>query len=74
MTHVRPSLLDGGVRPQFRLGESMGLWLVKGLRPLVPPRYQAVSTRDVAAAMLEAALQPAPGVNIIESEQIRRST
>lgn len=74
VTHVRPSLLDGGVRPQFRLGESMGLWLVKGLRPLVPPRYQAVSTRDVAAAMLEAALQPAPGVNIIESEQIRRST
>lgn len=72
VTHVRPSLLEGGIRPEFRLGESIGLWLAKRLQPLIPERYQSVSTRDVAAAMLAAALEPAPGVTVIESDQIPR--
>lgn len=72
VTHVRPSLLDGGVRPDFRPAENIGLWLAKRLEPLIPPRYHAVRTRDVAAAMLTAALEPEPGVRVIESDQIER--
>lgn len=69
---VRPSLLDGGIRPDFRPVENIGLWLVKSLRPVIPDRYQAVRTSDVAAMMLDAALQPTPGVKVIESDQIER--
>lgn len=72
LAYVRPSLLDGGIRPDFRLAESMGLWLLKALRPVIPDRYQAVRTSDVAAAMLRAALDPVPGMTVIESEKIER--
>ncbi|WP_373187659.1 NAD(P)H-binding protein [Halopseudomonas sp.] len=74
VTHVRPSLLDGGARPDFRLAESIGLWLARRLEPLIPPRYQAVLTRDVAATMLAAALKPEPGTTVIESDSIERHT
>jgi uncharacterized protein YbjT (DUF2867 family) len=72
LTHVRPSLLDGEKRTDFRPGESIGLWLARRFEPLIPARYKAVSTRDVAVAMLNAALEPKQGVQVIESDQIRR--
>jgi len=72
LTHVRPSLLDGGIRPDFRPAESVGLWLARRLKPLIPARYQAVRTRDVAAAMLAAALKPATGEQVIDSDEIGR--
>lgn len=72
VTHVRPSLLEGGVRPEFRLGESIGLWFSRRLQPLIPRRYQAVNTQHVATAMLNAALEPAAGLTIIESDQLPR--
>ncbi|MDC8756341.1 NAD-dependent dehydratase [Janthinobacterium fluminis] len=68
--HVRPSLLDGAARADARPGESAALWLARRLAPLLPRRYRAVRTGAVAAAMLRAALQPSPGVRIIESERI----
>lgn len=72
LTHVRPSLLDGGARPDFRPAESIGLWLARRFERLIPARYQAVRTRDVAATMLAAALAPEPGVRVIESNEIER--
>jgi uncharacterized protein YbjT (DUF2867 family) len=70
ITSVRPSLLDGGQRPDWRPAETVGL-LVAGLfKPLIPRRYRPVSTAAVAACMLKAAAQARPGQEVIESEAI----
>jgi uncharacterized protein YbjT (DUF2867 family) len=68
--HVRPSLLDGGARAQARPAESVGLWFARLLAPVLPRRYRAVTTAAVAAAMLDAALRPLPGVRVLESEHM----
>lgn len=69
--HVRPSLLDGGPRPDSRPGERVGLWLAHTLAPLIPARYQAIKTEAVAQAMLQAALAARPGVQVIESDALQ---
>lgn len=70
LTLVRPSLLDGGPRPDSRPGEHVGLWFAGIFRPLLPARYRAVTTDAVARTLLAAALGQAPGVHVIESERI----
>lgn len=70
LTVVRPSLLDGGPRPERRYGEEIGLWMGKRLNMLIPKRYRPVSTLNVAKSMLEAACRAEPGLTIIESEDI----
>ena len=71
LTLVRPSLLDGGPRPDSnRPGERVGLWFAGVFRPLLPARYRAVTTDAVARTLLAAALAQAPGVHVIESERI----
>ncbi|MDO8298887.1 NAD(P)H-binding protein [Lacisediminimonas sp.] len=72
LTLVRPSLLIGGPRPERRIAEEIGIRLMSVLAPLIPARYRGVSTADVAACILAAARQAGIGVNIIESEAIRR--
>lgn len=67
---LRPSLLDGGPRPDSRPAETFALWFARGLAPLIPKRYRAVSTRFVAAAMLAEALAARPGKHIVESDQL----
>lgn len=73
LTLVRPSLLDGGPRPERRFGEEIGLWFGTKLRGLIPARYRPVSTKAVAQAMLQAALASKPGVHVIESESLTQS-
>jgi uncharacterized protein YbjT (DUF2867 family) len=70
LTLVRPSLLDGGPRPDSRPGERIGLCFARILRPLIPARYRAVATDAVARTLLAAALAHSPGVEVIESERI----
>ncbi len=70
LTLVRPSLLDGGPRPDSRPGERAALVVARMFRPLIPARYRAVATEAVARTLLAAALAQAPGVQIIESERI----
>ena len=70
LTLVRPSLLEGGPRPDSRPGEHMALLFARVLRPLIPARYRAVSTLAVAHTLLAAALAGRPGLRVIESEQI----
>jgi len=70
LTLVRPSLLDGGRRPENRPGERVGLWFAGVFRPLLPARYRAVATDVVARTLLAAAFAQAPGVHVIESERI----
>ena len=71
LTLVRPSLLDGGPRPDSRPGEAIGLVFARLLRPLLPRRVRAVSTERVARAMLQAALAAPAGVQVIESDQLQ---
>ena len=70
LTLVRPSLLDGGPRPDSRPGERIALGIARILRPLIPARYRAVATDAVARTLLAAALAQVPGVHILESERI----
>ena len=67
---VRPSLLDGGPRPDNRVAERIGLVAVKLLAPVVPTRYRAVKTDAVAAMMWQLAIAAAPGKTIVESDAI----
>lgn len=68
---VRPSLLIGGPRSSARMLEAFGLFLGKHLTSLLPRRYRAVTTLQVAKALLEAGLRAPAGVHVIESEQLQ---
>jgi uncharacterized protein YbjT (DUF2867 family) len=70
LTLVRPSLLDGGPRPDARPGEAVGLWLSRLARPLIPARYRAVRTEAVARALLQAVRQAKPGRYFVENTDI----
>lgn len=70
LTLVRPSLLDGGPRPDSRPGEALGLWFARLARPLIPARYRAVRTEAVARALLQAARLAEPGRSCVENAEI----
>ncbi len=71
LTLARPSLLIGGPRSSGRPLESFGLFIGKHLSSLLPRRYRAVTTLQVAQAMLETGLRAPTGVHIIESDQLQ---
>lgn len=64
---LRPSLLLGP-RREFRLGEA----LAKPLGFLIPGRYRPVQAAAVARVLVDAAMLRRPGVEVIESVEIRR--
>jgi uncharacterized protein YbjT (DUF2867 family) len=66
VTIVRPSLLLGP-RAEYRLGEQ----IAKRLAFLMPGKYKPVDAHAVAAALVIAAKEDAPGRRIIESKEIR---
>jgi uncharacterized protein YbjT (DUF2867 family) len=66
VTIVRPSLLLGA-RAEFRLGEV----IAKRLAFLAPSKYKPVDAHAVAAVLVRAAREDAPGRRIIESREIR---
>jgi uncharacterized protein YbjT (DUF2867 family) len=70
---VRPSLLDGA-RTELRIGERLALAASKLINPLLPARYRPVPVRSVARAMRAVTKNNAPGITILESEQIARFT
>ena len=70
LTLARPSLLIGGPRSSARPLEAFGLFLGKHLASLLPRRYRAVTTLQVAWALLEAGLRAPTGEHVIESEQL----
>ncbi len=69
LTIARPSLLLGGPRSQRPL-EGIGLFIGKHMAALLPRRYRAVSTLQVARTLLDAGLSKQTGIHVIESEQI----
>ena len=71
LTCLRPSLLDGGPRPDTRPGEAAALLLGRSLGPLIPRRWRPVRTEHVARALLDAARTAAPGRRVILSEALQ---
>jgi uncharacterized protein YbjT (DUF2867 family) len=65
ITIARPSLLLGE-RTEARLGES----IAKRFAWAFPRRYKPVHARDVARALLQAAIEDRPGARVIESSEI----
>jgi uncharacterized protein YbjT (DUF2867 family) len=65
VTVVRPSLLLGD-RKEFRLGEE----IARRLSWAFPRKYRAVHVRDVARALVIAAVEDRPGVRVIENPEI----
>jgi uncharacterized protein YbjT (DUF2867 family) len=70
LTLVRPSGIIGTRQPPRRT-EELIFGLCQIARPLLPKRWRVVTGKQVAKALLEAALKPPPGTNIIESEVIQ---
>jgi len=70
LTITRPSLLIGDPRSRDRPLETIGLYLGKYFSSLMPQRYRAVSTLQVAEALLKAGLDAPQGLHVIESEQL----
>ena len=66
LTIARPSLLLGD-RTAPRLGEEVG----RRLSFLLPGRYKGVQARQVAAALVHAAREDAPGRRVIENTELR---
>lgn len=69
LTLVRPGLI-GGERAQRRAGEHLALQLMGALRPLLPRRWRIDPAQNIAAALVEAALAPRPGVHVVDSAQL----
>lgn len=67
---VRPSMLLGD-REEFRLGEEIGKFLVKGLYFLIPKKYRGIYDYEVAAAMIYIA-QKQPDQQIFLSDELKR--
>lgn len=70
LTFVRPGLI-GGKRPELRRGESLAIMATRLLSPLLPRRYRLVPAERIAHHLVEAALAAAPGVTVLESEQLQ---
>ncbi|MBK8965625.1 MAG: NAD-dependent epimerase/dehydratase family protein [Lewinellaceae bacterium] len=68
---ARPSLLLGK-RPEFRMGEKIGIVLAQTFAFLIPKKYRGIEARQVAGALIALANQDLEGVHIIESDQLRQ--
>lgn len=69
LTHVRPGLI-GGQRQEQRAGERAALVALGTLGPLLPRRWRINPAENIARALLQAALEPRPGVHVVSSEAL----
>lgn len=69
LTIVRPGLI-GGQRDEFRMGERIASAALTALAPLLPRRYRISPATAIADALIEAAVDGAPGVHIIEADRL----
>lgn len=67
VTVARPSVI-GGQRGESRPLEALAKWALA----FAPGRMRTVHARDIARSMVTLALMEAPGLRVVESEEIRR--
>jgi uncharacterized protein YbjT (DUF2867 family) len=69
LTFVRPGLI-GGEREESRTGEHTMLVVLGLLGPVLPRRWRINPAAKIAEALIEAAVDPAPGVHVVASERL----
>ncbi|EJM62087.1 NAD(P)H-binding protein [Pseudomonas sp. GM48] len=69
LTHIRPGVI-GGQREEVRLGERILVLLLKMAAPLLPKRWRLNPPANIAQALLEAAINPVPGVHVVTSDRL----
>jgi len=69
LTYVRPGVI-GGNRQEFRAGELVSRFVLGVTGPVLPRRWRLNPAERIAQALLEAALEPKPGIHIITSGQL----
>lgn len=69
LTFVRPGLI-GGHREEFRPGERAMTVALRLAGPVLPRRWRLNPAPAIARALLEAAVDPRPGVHVIGAEQL----
>ncbi len=69
LTIARPSMI-GGDRAEHRGGESVALFLAKFLRPVLPRKFHVNPAENIAAALLEAAVDQHPGCHYRYAESM----
>lgn len=70
LTLVRPGLI-GGERSERRTGEHLASLVLGTLGPVLPRAWRINPAERIAAAMVEAALSPRPGVHVVGSAELR---
>lgn len=68
-TAVRPGLI-GGQRDAFRAGERAAVLALTLFGPLLPRGWRLNPAQRIAGALLDAALNPAPGLHAVASDQL----
>ncbi|WP_295797696.1 NAD(P)H-binding protein [uncultured Microbulbifer sp.] len=69
LTLVRPGLI-GGHREEFRPGERVLAVCLGLLGPVLPRRWRINPAKNIAAALLTAALEHDPGIHTVESQHL----
>lgn len=69
LTLVRPGLI-GGERAQPRTGEHLASVVLGALAPVLPRAWRINPATRIAEALVEAALNPQPGVHIVGSAEL----
>ncbi|EIP85535.1 NERD domain-containing protein [Burkholderia humptydooensis] len=68
-TAVRPGLI-GGHRDEFRAGERAAVLALTLFGPLLPRGWRLNPVPTIARALLDAALNPAPGAHLVTSDRL----
>ncbi|KVW16013.1 NAD-dependent dehydratase [Burkholderia cepacia] len=69
LTYVRPGLI-GGSRDEFRLGERLMVFALNAARPVLPAKWRVNPASRIARALLDAAIDARPGVQVIASDRL----
>lgn len=69
LTLVRPGLI-GGDRDERRAGEQRAARMIGALGPLVPRKWRINPAEKIAARLLQAALEGAPGTHVVGSAEL----
>ncbi len=66
---AQPGLI-GGKREEFRLGEEVGLAVLRVLGPVLPKKLRINPAERIAHVMLQAAIDQQPGIHYISSAEL----
>lgn len=69
LTAVRPGVI-GGQRSEFRFGESILVTILGVLKPVLPLRWRINPASRIASTLIEAAINPAPGIHVIGADRL----